>query len=203
MKTIDDLLQDVGEDKHENLSTTSFKFKRDLWDFCTDPAKSFNKKTALEFGTHKGQTTRILAHLFNKVHTVNLPNHFDYAMMLNADLDNINYIGFNLYQNSNKLPVKEVISLAFIDAVHTFDAVMSDFTKLLELKYDERECYVVFDDYGTYNDVYAAVEQLIKTGYLQKVQYIGHPPKYSFGGNPERILQNPEGVICKLKYDLL
>lgn len=193
-KTIDNLLEEIGEDKHENLSTTSFLFKKDLWDFFQD----FQTKNCVEFGTHKGQTTRILANLFKKVYTINLPGHFDLARQLNVDLDNIEYVGLNLYQTPTDKNFKhDQIAMAFIDANHSFDCVMSDFTRVLNFKLDT-EVYVVFDDYGMHNDVYVAVEQLIRVGQLEKVKYIGHPARHNFGGKPERILENPEGVICKL-----
>lgn len=193
-KTIDNLLEEIGEDKHENLSTTSFLFKRDLWEFF----QGFQTKNCVEFGTHKGQTTRILANLFKKVYTINLPGHFDLARQLNVDLGNIEYVGLNLYQTPTDKNFKhDKITMAFIDANHSFDCVMSDFTRVLNLKLDD-EVYVVFDDYGMQNDVYVAVEQLIRVGQLEKVKYIGHPPRHNFGGKPERILENPEGVICKL-----
>tara|TARA_R110000868_G_scaffold363011_4_gene625263 strand:+ start:622 stop:744 length:123 start_codon:yes stop_codon:yes gene_type:complete len=35
-KTIDELLLEVKEDKVDNMSTTSFLFKRNLWDFKKD-----------------------------------------------------------------------------------------------------------------------------------------------------------------------
>ena len=31
MKTIEEVLKEIGEDKNQNLSTTSFKFKSDVW----------------------------------------------------------------------------------------------------------------------------------------------------------------------------
>ena len=67
MELIDKLLAEIGEDKCDNFSTTSFKFKKDLWEFF----QGFDDKIAVEFGTHKGQTTKILSHLFKKVYTVN------------------------------------------------------------------------------------------------------------------------------------
>ena len=53
---IDKLLEEIGEDKHQNMTTTSFKFKRDVWEFF----QNFQDKIAVEFGTHKGQTTKVL-----------------------------------------------------------------------------------------------------------------------------------------------
>jgi hypothetical protein len=199
-KTIEQILADVGEDKHENFSTTSFKFKRDLWEFFTNgPNLTFNPSEAnvVEYGTHKGQTTRVLSHIFKHVFTVNLPGHFDQAMINNSDCKNITYVPLNLYQSPIDAPfTNEPISVFFIDAVHTFDAVMSDFSRSLNLTLGD-DVYFVFDDYGTYNDVFVAVEQLIRVGELEKTMYIGHSPRHNFGGNPPRVLANYEGVICR------
>lgn len=198
MKNIDEILEEIGEDKYENLSTTSFLFKRGLWDFFGDSLYNAKTKNCVEFGTHKGQTTRVLANLFKKVYTINLPAHFDMARQLNVDLNNIEYIGLNLYQTPLDKNFKhDPISMVFIDANHTFDCVMSDFTRLLNFNL-AKEVYVVFDDYGCHNDVYIAVEQLIRAGQLERVKYIGHPPRHNFGGTPNRILENPEGIITRL-----
>lgn len=199
-KTIDELLNEIKEDKVDNLSTTSFKFKTDLWNFFKgDDDKSQNKKlNCVEFGTHKGQTTRILSHLFSKVYTVNLPKHFDEAMRLNFDRDNIKYVPMDLYQTPVEENFKhEPISVFFVDAVHSFDAVMSDVTRLMNFNLEE-DVYVIFDDYGCHKDVFYAVGQLIRIGTLKKITYIGHEKGFNFGGNPNRILFDREGIICKL-----
>lgn len=194
---IEQLLEEIGEDKYENFSTTSFKMKTDIWEFFNKD--EFKQVSCVEFGTHKGQTTRILAHLFKKVYTINLPNHFDQAMKLNSDLDNIEYIGMDLYRQ----PVDENFghqscAVFFIDAVHTFEAVMADYTRSLNLKKSKGDIYFVFDDYGCWRDVWMAVNQLIQTNQIKRIKYIGHPPRHSFGGNPERKLDDWEGIICKL-----
>ena len=89
---IDQLLKEIGEDKHQNMTTTSFKFKRDVWEFF----QHFQDKIAVEFGTHKGQTTKVLSHLFKKVYTVNRLDNKE-AKTLNKDIKNIEYIdNFNL-----------------------------------------------------------------------------------------------------------
>lgn len=194
-KTIDQLLAEVKEDKTVNMSTTSFLFKRNLWDFF----QGFSDKNCVEFGTHKGQTTRILAHLFNEVYTFNLPHHFDEAKRLNADLDNISYIGLDLYQSDIETTCKhKPVSVFFIDAVHTFDAVMSDVTRALNFKLADGDVYFVFDDIGLIPDVRFAVLQLIKIKKLEIVAMIGHEKGFNFGSTPPRILQDHEGYICKL-----
>lgn len=196
-KAIDTILEEIGQDKPDNLSTTSFKFKRDLWDFFSD---NFQDQNCVEFGTHKGQTTRVLSYLFDKVYTINLPNHFFEAELLNRDRDNILYMPMDLYSDPIDKQFKHrPISVFFIDAMHSFDAVIHDFTRSLNFKHRiDKPVYFVFDDYGLIRDVYQAVNQLIVTGKIEKVRYIGHGPRHSFGGRPERILQDHEGIICKL-----
>ena len=196
-KTIDDLLVEIGQDKYENLSTTSFLFKQDLWEFFTEDDR-WESANAVEFGTHKGQTTRILSYLFDHVYTINLPKHFYEAEILNRDRDNITYVGMDLYGDSlDKNFVHRPISVVFIDAIHTFDAVLMDFARSKKFKLTE-EVYYIFDDYGLVREVYQAVNQLIYTNQVKRVRYIGHPPRHSFGGRPERLLLDHEGIICKL-----
>ena len=197
-KTIDDLLVEIREDKSQNFSTTSYKFKTDLWEFF----QGFGNKNAVEYGTHKGQTTRILSHLFNQVITFNLPNHFEEAERLNSDRENITYIGVDLYASDPTEPIDGVpnipVSVFFDDAVHSFDAVMHGFMRSTHMKLDSGDVYFVFDDYGMIREVFQAVNQLIFTKQLELVKYIGHPPRHSFGGHPERVLFDHEGVIAKL-----
>ena len=98
MKTIEELLIEVGEDKHQNLSTTSFKFKTDLWNFF----KGFEDKVCVEFGTHKGQTTRILSFLFDRVHTIN-NNENELAKELNRERNII------VHQGKTETPANELL----------------------------------------------------------------------------------------------
>ena len=63
-KQLNDVLKEVKQDKKDNLSTTSFKFKTDIWEYFNDS----KDQTVVEFGTHIGQTTRILSFLFKKVY---------------------------------------------------------------------------------------------------------------------------------------
>lgn len=201
LKTIDELLVEVGEDKFQNLSTTSFKFKRDLWEYFTNLEGS-DLMNAVEFGTHKGQTTRILSFLFRKVYSINLPKHFSEAERLNSDRDNIEFKGMDLYQTSvEENFTHDPVNVFFIDAVHEFDAIMTDFARCMNFKHNPKfPLYFVFDDYGQPDrKVWQAVNQLIMVGRLEKIKYIGHEPRHSFGGHPERVIQDWEGIICKLK----
>lgn len=206
LKTIEDILEEIKEDKSDNLSTTSFKMKRDIWEFFSNIPESKHYR-AVEYGTHKGQTTRVLSHLFKYVYTINLPNHFDKAQELNADRDNIEYVGLDLYKQPEQTFEYKPVNVHFIDAGHSFNQVMQDVVRALKMESMNHletglplPVYFIFDDYGYASDrgVYMAVNQLFNVGTLERVTYIGHPPRHSFGGNPERILADHEGIICKL-----
>lgn len=193
---IEELLKQIKEDKTDNMSTTSFKFKRDVWNFfqnCQD-------KVAVEFGTHKGQTTRILSFLFKKVYTINNNNNI-MAKELNQDRDNIIYLNFDLYSNQ-PLPINDKISMFLIDAGHDYEHVISDINLAFSLNYAQ-DCYIVFDDYGLTqyeHHVYKAVNQAINMGVLTLVDGIGHESGFNFGGTPPRILHTHEGVITKINF---
>lgn len=196
-KTIQQLLAEVKEDKKDNLATTSFRFKEDLWDFF----QGSGDKVAVEFGTHKGQTTRILSHLCRKVYTVNM-NGNEEAKRLNADRDNIVYIDyFDLY-STKMLPITEKVDIVLIDAGHSYGQVIDDINRAITLPLSS-EVFIVFDDYGLEKferEVKKAVDQAVDAGLLQIVKFIGHEPGHSFGGTPPRILKYPEGVITKVVF---
>lgn len=216
---IDQLLKEVGEDKCDNLATTSLKFKKDLWKFFFEgtfqgpswrsdnpsPLEGFlNEKVVVEFGTHKGQTTRILAHLFDKVYTINQNNNAA-AKEFNKDLNNIVYIdNFNLYSGAPlPIPSSEPIFACLIDAGHNIDQVLSDINKCFTELTLEETSFIVFDDYGLEqykNDVKAAVDLAISSGALAVTKEIGHSAGHNFGGTPPRVLSGPEGLICRVKF---
>lgn len=192
---IDILLNEIKEDKTDNLSTTSFKFKRDLWEFfqeCQD-------KVAVEFGTHKGQTTRILSHLFKKVYTININDNRS-SKELNLDRNNIEYIdNFDLY-SSRQLSISDTIDMFLIDAGHSYYQVISDINRATGLNCSP-ECFIVFDDYGSIQyelDVKKAVDEAISMKAISLIKGIGHEKGFNFGGTPPRILNNYEGLITKI-----
>jgi len=198
MKSIIEVLNEIGEDKTQNLSTTSFKFKSDVWEFF----QGFDDKVAVEFGTHKGQTSRVFSYLFSKVHTVNYQDNTE-AMRLNSDRTNINYISnFNLYTNE-VLPIDDMVSMFFVDGGHKYEELVYDINRITRMNCDT-ECYLLFDDYGsTINPgIKEAVTLAVNSNVLEIVKFIGHESGYNFGnaikGGPDRILVDYEGVITKI-----
>lgn len=194
---IQDLLIEPGQqDKFQNLSTTSLKFKEDLWNFFN--REEFKQQTCCEFGTHKGQTTRILSFLFNRVITINLPGHFEEAKAFNADRTNIEFLGFDLYSRpETHTPTAEKVDVFFVDANHEYNEVMHDVEKIRNMNLGD-DVYIIFDDFGGQIGVNIAVNDLIEEHILDIVSNIGYPAGHSFGGSPERILKDWEGVICRL-----
>jgi hypothetical protein len=190
---IDQLLKEIGEDKTQNMTTTSLKFKRDVWEFF----QGFEDGTVVEFGTHKGQTTKILSHLFKKVYTVNNQDNAE-AKKLNEDIQNIEYISnFNLYSAKN-LPIYDIIDVFLIDAGHNYGDVIWDIHRAISLN-RSKECYIIFDDYGLQSHtktVKKAVDDNIHHQLFTLVKGIGHNKGHHFGdlNNP---LNDYEGVIVK------
>lgn len=189
---IDVILKEIKEDKKDNPTTTSFKFKRDFWNFFLGKSK----KVCVEFGTHKGQTTKIMSYLFDKVYTVNI-NDNKTARALNDDRKNITYISnFDLY-SSNLLPIEDNIDVVLIDANHEYNSVLMDIDRITKMKTSE-ECFIVFDDYGLdkfKSKVRKAVLDAIDNNVLEVVQYIGHEPGHNFVHDT---LTDYEGVITRL-----
>lgn len=191
---IDKLLKEIGEDKHQNTTTTSFKFKRDIWEFF----QGFQDKTAVEFGTHKGQTTKILSHLFKKVYTVNNQDNAE-AKRLNEGIQNIEYISnYDLYAGYHPLPILDEISVFFIDAGHSTHQVISDINRATTMNCTY-ECYIIFDDYGAQHEVNTAVNLALKENILSKIKGIGYPKGHSFKpGDPQYLLKDFEGIITEI-----
>lgn len=194
MELIEQLLRDVvREDKKDNPGTTSFQFKRDLWNFF----QGFEDKVCVEFGTHKGQTTHILSHLFKKVYTVNQNDNAS-SKELNKDVKNIVHIdNFDLY-SQNPLPIKEPIDVFLIDAGHEYQHIVMDINRASNMLRN-RESFIIFDDYGLArweNSVHIVVNKAKEMGFFEVVKEIGHKKGHVFGeGN--RFLKHSEGIIGK------
>lgn len=191
---IEELLEHIKEDKSENLSTTSKKFKKDLWNYFIKE-DIFRNTNCCEFGTHKGQTTYILSHLFKHVYTINLSEkHFKEARILNSKRSNISYVPFNLYKEKLTYnPIYEEIDVFFVDAGHDKQHVCSDIERIKKMK-PNRPIHIIFDDYGLIDGVRNAVNEYIERGELTKEHYIGYEAGHKFLEN--RILKHYEGIIC-------
>ena len=190
--TIEFLLKSIGEDKRTNPTTTSNEFKTDVWEFF----KNFKDKVCVEFGTHKGQTTKVLSYRFKKVYTVNVSDEsLANAKMLNVGIDNIEYVPFDLYSNKS-LNIQDA-SVFMIDAGHKYQQVISDIHRCISMSVGN-ECYIIFDDYGMNtheHDVKKAVDEFINSNKIEIVKKIGLGEGYDFG---DKFLKDSEGLICRV-----
>lgn len=193
-KDIIHILNEVG-DKRDDRHTTSHKFKKELSDFFSD----INLKTCIEVGTASGNTTRILSYLFERVVTIELnEKSISAARILNSDRNNIEYLHGNAYESDWDL--KENFEVAFIDCVHQYDFVASDYNKCKSLGAK----YFIFDDYGLNEStpsVKAFVDSMVEKNHLEIVKYIGEPKgtKLWKKFSREDELIDWEGVITKIK----
>ena len=193
-RSIKDILLEV-DDKRDDRSTTSHKFKQELLEFFNDK-KLIN---CIEVGTASGHTTRILSYLFDKVITIEQNNNeIQKARALNEDRTNIEYLHGDAYNTD--WGIDETFDIAFIDCVHQYAFVKSDFDRCKKLGAK----YFVFDDYGlneSLPSVKMFVDDMVRNGELEIVKFIGEPSgtklwkKY----NREDALVDWEGVIAVVK----
>jgi len=179
-------------DKRIDKNTTSLKLKEGIIEFFEDK----KLENCIEIGTSAGYSTYILSHIFNNVSTVDIDiNNIQQAMQFNADRTNITF----LHGDSTASQWDESLKfdVAFIDADHSYDAVISDTKK--SIQYGTKDMYIIFDDYGLPERspcVKVAVDELIANGTLKFVKHIGEP-----AGNEPRIgrpLIDWEGIITQV-----
>lgn len=188
--TIDSILEMVP-DKFSDITTTSKKFKSDVYEFFNTP--DFSDKTCLEIGCKNGYTTLVLTYLFKMVYGINYdtivsPNEF----LVSKDRSNFKLFAQDVYKLG--LPVHEA-DVIFVDAVHTYQAVVMDVENSLKLKSDGKK-YFIFDDIGLYPEVRSAVYECVSAGVLKVEKKIGYGP---FDGDFVRLLSDHEGIICSEK----
>ena len=92
---------------------------------------------------------------------------------------------------SRGFPTKSA-DVIFIDALHTYNAVLKDVENSLNLSSDGKK-YLIFDDTGLYGEVAAAVNECISKGILKVEKRIGYSPLDSSG---PFLMNDYEGLIC-------
>jgi hypothetical protein len=181
---IEELLVNIP-DKFQHKTTTSHKFKRDLFEFFNK--EEFKNKTCLEIGSNVGYTTRILSYLFKEVTGFNLEN-VELAEKFNSDRPNVKFYAQNVYTTALPIDYGDVF---LIDAEHTYDAVISDTIRSLTFQSNDKK-YFIYDDYGAFPEIKQAITDLIQHDKIEIVKYIGHEPVSNF----TRPLFDYEGIIC-------
>lgn len=177
-------------DKTQYKDTTSHKFKQDLIDFFKDK----KLKSCIEIGTNHGWTTRILSELFETVYTIDhKQSNIDLAKQNNSDKTNIKYFVGNAYDSNTYVGFPK-FDVAFIDCIHTYNAVIADINTCISLMDSDLGMYFIFDDHGhpTSTGVKQAINQSINEG-LYVECFIGHGAGYQY--NDTSILIDREGII--------
>ena len=176
-------------DKTLHKSTTSLKFKEDVYNFFYPESKN---QTVAEFGSWCGFFTQVFSEMFRDVFSIDNVRK-DCFLEQTKGLDNVEYIIGDLYGRDNRKFNLKNIDVIMIDAVHTYPAVQMD--TLTAKYYAKEKGYLIYDDYGAFSEVKRGIDVLAGQGIIEIVKYIGQPKGWSYkqGHN----LQDWEGVIAK------
>ena len=182
---IDEILKDIP-DKFKHRTTTSHKFKKDVFEFFNKD--EFKNKICIEWGSNLGYSTKVLSYLFKEVVGFNKDRAVE-AIEFNSKRTNVKYFTQDIY--NTEIPVNEG-DVFFVDAMHTYDAVIDDTLRSLKFKSSLNKKYLIYDDVGSHQEIQNAINDLIKEGYIQIVKKIGYSPDENFVVK----LNDYEGVIC-------
>ena len=125
MKTIEQILSQVPN-KGEDKNTTSYEFKKDLYDFFWE--SKWRDRSVLEVSCSIGYSTYLLSHLFKQVYAVDYTRDLlDFASKFyqSRGRKNIQLIQCDIYRTPYwaKLPKADVV---FLDADHRYNFVVYD-----------------------------------------------------------------------------
>ena len=197
MKTIEQILSQVPN-KRDNKDTTSYEFKKDLYDFFWE--NKWRDRSVLEVSCSRGYSSYLLSHLFKQVYAVDYTRDLlDFASKFNQSRGrkNIQFIQCDIYNSPYwaKLPKADVV---FLDADHRYKSAVYDIRNAWTQSLNKGG-YLIVDDYGLPGSgVHRAVNDLVKENTrLTKVNYIGEPAGSDCRSG--RKLLDWEGVI--LKYE--
>ena len=185
----EDFILNKIDNKGENKNTTSRKFKEDILRIF---GKDYKDKTMLELGCHQGNTTRVYAECFGKVIAVErTEGNIEDAKKHCSDVDNVEFIHANVYDQSFKIPNADVVN---IDAGHTYQEVVFDIDRLSKQLNNPT---FIFDDYGHEGKtVRDAINDKLSDGTIKLVTHIGEDKGFVAANNKTFI--GREGVVCNV-----
>ena len=177
------------ENKNDNKSTTSRKFKEDILRIF---GNGYKDKTLLELGCHQGNTTRVYAECFNKVIAVERDeSNLMKTKEICKDVDNVEFICSDVYDKDFQLPTVDIVH---IDAGHTYESVGYDIDRCIN---QMNNPILIFDDYGHEGrTVRDAINAKLDEGKLQLWAHIGEDKGYIAANN--KVFIGREGVICSV-----
>lgn len=190
---IDQIINQIP-DKWESKTTTSKKWKIDLYNFCRDNGI----KSVLEIGTSLGYTTYFIAHFVDKVTTMEVdPSRVERARELCKKHSNVNFICQSAYGPEWGVDCHD---LTIIDCIHEYKYVKLDIENSIKLGTK----YIAFDDYGLFPEIKQAVDEYIESGKLETMYRIGHEKGTHFhmslstNTTSDKVLADSEGIICRV-----
>ena len=177
------------ENKNDNKSTTSRKFKEDILRIF---GNGYEDKTLLELGCHQGNTTRVYAECFNKVIAVERDeSNLMKTKEICKDVDNVEFICSDVYDKDFQLPTVDIVH---IDAGHTYESVGYDIDRCIN---QMNNPILIFDDYGHEGrTVRDAINAKLDEGKLQLWTHIGEDKGYIAANN--KVFIGREGIICNV-----
>ena len=177
------------ENKNDNKSTTSRKFKEDILRIF---GNGYEDKTLLELGCHQGNTTRVYAECFNKVIAVERDeSNLMKTKEICKDVDNVEFICSDVYDKDFQLPTVDVVH---IDAGHTYESVGYDIDRCIN---QMNNPILIFDDYGHEGrTVRDAINAKLDEGKIQLWTHIGEDKGYIAANN--KVFIGREGIICNV-----
>jgi len=175
------------ENKAENKSTTSRKFKEDILRIF---GEGYKDKTILELGCHQGNTTRVYSECFKKVIAVERDVvNYEKTKENCGDVNNVEFINSDVYDVNFKIPDVDVVH---IDAGHTFEEVVFDIDRLSKQLNNPT---FIFDDYGHEGrTVRDAINSKLSDGTIKLITHIGEDKGFVAGNGKTFI--GREGVVC-------
>jgi len=177
------------ENKNDNKSTTSRKFKEDILRIF---GNGYEDKTLLELGCHQGNTTRVYAECFNKVIAVERDeSNLMKTKEICKDVDNVEFICSDVYDKDFQLPTVDIVH---IDAGHTYESVGYDIDRCIN---QMNNPILIFDDYGHEGrTVRDAINAKLDEGKIQLWTHIGEDKGYIAANN--KVFIGREGIICNV-----
>ena len=184
---ITNLLDKVNHKNTSKFSTTR-KFKEDLIKYFND-----NKsQTLVEFGCCHGDTTRILAEVFETVYASDIStSNVDLAREKCKDTNNVN---LNI-KDVNSSWEYEKVDVLYIDALHDYSGVKKCLEKA---KKNYPNSLIIMDDYGhIMNTVKPNIDELINNNEIEVLKWIGEEKGYIPSNG--KTFVDKEGLIFRFK----
>lgn len=181
-------------DKWESKTTTTKKFKLDLYEFVVKN----NVRSILEIGSSVGHSAFFLGHYVDKFSCVELDNNrIKMIQKLCSGLNSVVCHRMNVYAQEWRFDYHDMV---IIDCIHDYKHASKDINNSLNIK----PKYLAFDDYGLFPGVKKAVDEFISNKKLEVEMRIGYATGSVFSmsksadATKDKKLLDSEGIICKV-----